>query len=76
MLEQKNNEEQNADGNSVSHPIAKPFVVCSLSSDNEVLEFGLKCYNDGLYDGLRNPKGGESITEKYSVFLKSINKGC
>lgn len=34
------------------------------------IQFGLKCYNDGLYDGQRNPKGdGESIVQKFQAFI-------
>lgn len=38
MLEQKNNNEQNAEETSVSQPIAKPLVVRNSNSENNVLE--------------------------------------
>lgn len=52
---------------------AKPNVVCSLlSCEKQVLDFGLRCYNDGLYDGQMNLKGGESILVKFRAFLTSL----
>lgn len=48
--------------------------VDEVLSHIDIIEFGLKCYNAGLYDAINNPKGGESISEKYLAFLKSINK--
>lgn len=75
MSDRTNDEKRtNADGSSVSQPIAKPNVVCSLlSHDKEFLKFGLQCYNDGLYDGQCNLKGGESILQKFHAFLKSLS---
>lgn len=36
MMEQKNNNEQNADGNSSSQPIAKPHVTSRFSSHKSI----------------------------------------
>ena len=49
-------------------------VMCSLLSyHNEFVEFGFKCYNDGLYDGQVNIIGGQSICQKFNDFLLSRN---
>lgn len=49
MLEQKQKNEQNADGNSVSQPIAKPFVVGSQNTVEK--EASLKKFRG--FDNLR-----------------------
>lgn len=59
MLEQKHNEELNADANSVSQPIAKPHVVGSQSQR----DFAALCNSDvvqivrSLLDGTRELPG-------------------
>ncbi len=71
--EQKlNSEPQPIDTTSCPN-IGNTNVMCSLlSCDKEKIEFGLMCYNDGLYDGQLNIKGGESIIDKFQRFKMSI----
>lgn len=70
MLEQKHNEEQKADAALGQPAYCKTDVSRSpCLSESDVLQFGLKCYNDGLYDGKCNLKGGESIVQKFQNFV-------
>lgn len=70
MLEQKHNEEQKADAAKGQPAYCKTDVSRSpYLSESDTIQFGLKCYNDGLYDGQYNLRGGESIAQKFQDFI-------